>query len=278
MYKLVAIDLDGTLLNPDKRISNYNRKVINTLSDMGIKVVIATGRTFTAANHYYIDLGLGTPVISCNGGFIYDPINEEVLLGKAIDPESLNEIIDFYDDLGAYYQYYGAKAIYTKKIAYLTAEWSEKNKELPEEAKINIEVVKNPKIEIEKRKEDIYKVLITDENKEVINEVWEKFSSNKKLELVVSVGNSLDIMASGITKGNAVSFLGEYYDIPMDQIIAIGDNHNDISMIKMAGCGIVMANSEELVKEHGDKIALSNSENGVGVILNEIFQLNLEVE
>lgn len=278
MYKLVALDLDGTLLNPEKNVSDYNKKVINALNDKKINVVIATGRTFTAAYHYYLELGLKTPVISCNGGFIYDPVKDAIIHGQAIDSESLEKIITLLDELDVYYQYYTAKTIYTKRIAYLTKEWSEKNKSLPDHAKINIEVVADPMKEIRERKEPIYKVLVTDERDEVREMIWKRFAENRQLELVVSVGKSVDIMANGITKGNALVKLASHMDIPIHETLAMGDNHNDLSMIQKAGCGIAMENAEEVVRGAADRIADSNAEDGVGKMLNAIFNLAMALD
>jgi len=276
MYKLVALDLDGTLLTPKKNISEYNKRVVDALSRQGIQVIIATGRTFTAAYHYYLELGLKTPMISCNGGFIYDPINQNTIHGQPIDSDSLTEIIDELDELGVYYQYYTAQTIYTKRIAFLTEEWTEKNKCLQPEAKINIEVVADPKTEIRNRNEVIYKVLLTDEREEVREKIWRKFAQNPNLELVVSVGQSIDIMAKGITKGNALRKLANYMEIPVEATISMGDNHNDVSMIEAAGLGIAMDNAEPEVKMVASSIAKSNSEDGVGKMLNELFDLQIK--
>lgn len=277
MYKLVALDLDGTLLNSKKEISTYNMKVIKKLEDSGIRIVLATGRTFTAAYHYYLELGLNTPIISCNGGFIYNPKNDEVIFGKPIIESSLVNIIELLDKLNIYYQYYSAKKVYTKRIAFLTEEWTKMNLKLSREAQINIEVISKPLNEIRKRKEEIYKVLLTDKDESVVELVMKELSKDKSLEFVVSVGNSLDIMAAGITKGAALERMANFYNIGMEDVISIGDNHNDISMIENAGCGIAMENSETHIKKFADIVAPTNNENGVGVILNEIFNLNFLV-
>lgn len=267
MYKLVAIDLDGTLLNDDKNISAHNYNILQEIIAKGIKVVIATGRTYTAAKQYHNTLKLDTPIISCNGGYIYNPKTQRVLSGTEISKFKVDKILKVLKKHEVFFQFYTAKSIYAKELKYLVENWNERNKILSDEDKINIELIDVKENFLQNINDPIYKFLAIEKDKEKYEAIIKDLNEIADLEIVSSFSGAIDIMTSGISKGNAVEEVCKYYNIDLEESIGIGDNNNDISMLLKAGLGIAMKNGTELAKKSASVIAEENTDDGVGKIL-----------
>jgi Cof subfamily protein (haloacid dehalogenase superfamily) len=261
--KLVVLDLDGTLLNDAHEITTETKEYLEELKSKGIKIVIATGRTFTAAKRYHNELKLDTPLISCNGGFIYDPIQEKVIDGHAIRKPTVLKIFQILLKNNTFFQFYSADKIYSTEIKYLLEAWSEENKNLEAEDIINIEIIDDPIKIIETTDESIFKLLAIEEDPETYNKLMDSLKTIDEIELVSSFTGAIDIMEKGITKGMALEFIANYLNIPMEQTLAIGDNNNDATMLKAAKIGIAMENATTLAKDNANELTDTNLNNGV---------------
>ncbi|MGM0379182.1 MAG: Cof-type HAD-IIB family hydrolase [Bacillota bacterium] len=260
--KIVGLDLDGTLLNQYNEITIGTKKYIKKLQENDIKVVIATGRTFTAAKRYHNELNLKTPLISCNGGFIYNPLKNEVMEGHEIDFKILKKIFTLLEKENSFYQYYTDQKIYSKEYKYLLKEWKKENESLDKEDKIDINIIDNPLNQL-KDKDPIFKILIIEKNKKKYKKLYEFLEKIDCLEIVSSFEGAIDIMVKGITKGNALKNVSKYLNIDFNNSLAIGDNDNDATMLKMAKIGIAMENGSEKAKINADFITTTNNNNGV---------------
>jgi len=261
--KLVVLDLDGTLLNDTHEITPETKAYIEKLKSKGIKIVIATGRTFTAAKRYHNELALDTPLISCNGGFIYDPVQGKVIDGHAISKTTVLKIFKILLDNNTFFQFYSADKIYSTEVKYLLEAWTEENKKLEAKDIINIEIIDDPIKTIEATEESIFKLLAIEEDPEIYNKVLSALKAIEAIELVSSFKGAIDIMEKGISKGMALQFIAKHLNIPMSQTLAIGDNNNDASMLKAANIGIAMANATPLAIDHADEMTDTNLNNGV---------------
>lgn len=260
--ELVALDLDGTLLNNAHEITQETIDIIEALKEKNIKVVIATGRTFTAAKRYHNLLKLNTPLISCNGGFIYKPDTDEIIDEHPIEKTTLEETFDILENEEIFYQFYTRKTIYSKEIKYLLENWIHQNKQLDSEDRINIELVAHPS-EVLSKKKEIFKLLIIEENKDIWNKIYQQMKKFDDLELVSSFEGALDIMVKNVTKAQGLQKVCDYYNIPIENTLAIGDNNNDAEMLKTAKIGIAVENATTIAKNAADYITASNEENGV---------------
>src|SRR6056297_2040968 len=192
--KLVVLDLDGTLLNDAHEITAETKDYLEKLKSKGIKVVIATGRTFTAAKRYHNELKLDTPLISCNGGFIYDPIQEKVIDGHAISKATVLKIFKILLENNTFFQFYSADKIYSTEIKYLLEAWTEENKNLEEKDIIDIEIIDDPLHIIDNTQESIFKLLAIEEDPEIYNELMNSLKTIDEIELVSSFTGAIDIM------------------------------------------------------------------------------------
>lgn len=268
MYKLIAIDMDGTLLKSDKTVSERTKKAIKEARQKGVNVVIATGRPIGGVNRYLEELdmlGENDYVLSYNGGLVLKTKSKEVVSKVALTGSDLHYLYDLSKQLGvnihAFSEVYG---LITPKISKYTEE----------EANIN-----NIKIEINDYSDieddhSIIKVMMIDEpeilEKAVNNlpkEVYEKYT------VVRSTPYFLEFLNKAVNKGTGVKLLAEHLGINQEEVMTFGDAENDLDMIIYAGMGIAMKNGFEEVKEVANYITDSNEEDGVAKAI-EKFVLN----
>lgn len=262
-YKLIAIDMDGTLLDKEEKVPEENREAIIRATEMGIKVVISTGRIFTSAVYYAKLVGVTTPIIACNGAYISEYDRENVLLQHPIRQEDMEKLIEVFEKNNLYYHFYDNKNFYTTDLDYNSLKYYEWNKNQTKENKININLVENSIEFIKKNNIEVYKIVIMDDDIERINNIRKELSVYKNIEIVSSWQGSLDIMYKGVSKGKALKELCNIYGINKEEVIAIGDNENDLSMLEFAGTSVAMGNGIDLVKEYADFVTETNDNNGV---------------
>ncbi|WP_069649120.1 Cof-type HAD-IIB family hydrolase [Caloranaerobacter ferrireducens] len=270
-YKLIAVDMDGTLLNSNNEISEKNKNALRIATEKGIQVVISTGRIFTSARFYAKLLGIVTPIIACNGAYICEYHRNNVLYENPINTVDCREIIKVLEDNNMYFHFYDNDTFYTKELNYNSLKYYNWNKKQKPGDKINIQLIDDANKLFEERKPKIYKFVTMDNDLDKLNYVKNILSKNKNIEIVSSWKGSFDIMSKGVSKGKALEKLCNIFNIKNSEVIAIGDNYNDLSMIEFAGCGIAMGNGEEEVKKKADIITDTNDNDGVYKALKELI-------
>lgn len=268
-YKLIVTDMDGTLLNSKGEVSEENVSALKELRDRGIHVAIATGRIYTTARVYAKHLGLLTPIICCNGAMVKNLENDKEIYTNPMSKEDCLKVIDICREHGLYFHFYSDDTIYGEKLENKMLYFSEWGKTLDEEDRIKIELVKDSKEVIER--ETIYKFGIQDDNVELLNRIANVINSTLDVEAHKSLSNMLDIMNKGVTKGKAIENLASSLGVKQEEIIAIGDNENDLSMITYAGLGVAMGNAEEKVKAASDYITDTNDNHGVAKVVKKFM-------
>lgn len=270
-YKLIVTDMDGTLLNSNKTISLKNKKSIECIMKKGYKVAIATGRMYESAKYFAKVLDTKLPIIACNGGIVKNPDTKEVLYKNFIEVDKLKRVLDICDQINIYYHCYDDEVFYSKELKYSTEFNLNWNKDKSKEDRLNILVDKNIKKRIIDEKKEILKVLIIDEDINKLKKLREKLEKISDIEVSSSLKTNLEVMKKDVSKGNALELLCKKLDIKLSEVIALGDNENDLSMLKIAGLSVAMGNADDFVKENVDFITLNNDEDGVAYALKEIL-------
>ena len=273
MIKLIAVDLDGTLLDAKREVSPETRRIIDEVKAQGVMVVLATGRTYAGVRGIYSELELDGPVITNNGGLIYDPMTETVLAGNPIPGHILRDVLQWLDGQGIYNQFYTKDTIYTRSLGFLSAEWAGKNALLPENKRIRIELLGDGPLPDAIETEPFYKLLAMDRDPDVIERVKCHIAGVPELETTISIENGLDILCAGISKGSGLMQLSRQLGIRPEEIMAFGDQENDIEMLEFAGIGVAMENAGEHIKAHADRIAPLHDEDGLAQFLEAFFEL-----
>jgi Cof subfamily protein (haloacid dehalogenase superfamily) len=260
-YKLVVIDMDGTLLNSEDKVSEENKRVLKELHKKGVHVAIATGRIYTTARVYAKYLGIVTPLISSNGAMVKNLENDEKIYANPLSKEKCIKIIDTCRENNLHFYFFSEDTIFGERLEKRLLYFSEWGKTLKEEDRIKVEVVKDSKEIV--AKEVIYKFGIQSDNIDALNFAIKELKSNLDIEAKRSWMNIVDVTNKGVSKGNAVKNLAQSLGIKREEVIAIGDNENDISMLEYAGLGIAMANAKDSIKKIADYTTDTNDNDGV---------------
>ena len=258
MYKLIALDMDGTLLNEEKRVTERTKKAIQAARDKGVTVVIATGRPIDGVTRYLEELDMFTDkdyVLSYNGGLVLNTKSREVICKIGLLGEDVNYLYNLSKELGVNIHAFSEKnGLVTPKNSKYTEVEAEINN-------IKINEIDFNTIESD---ESFIKIMMIDEPEILQNavdnlpkEVYEKYT------VVRSTPYFLEFLNKEVNKGTGVELLAKHLGVKREEIITMGDAGNDLHMIEYAGMGIAMGNAFEEVKAAANYITDTNEEDGV---------------
>ena len=292
MYKLVAIDLDGTMLNQYGIITEKTKKAISKAQEKGVEVMIASGRAITSVKRFSKEINSNKYFISGNGAITYDIKNNKILYENILSKTKALQIIKICEENSIYYNVYTENGIIAKNLSYNTLYYYKDNLTKPDENRTHINIVENVYDYFEQREEKILKIMICDEHKTVFNSIVRKLKELSEIEVlevshmsrkIIKQGTDeialeyfyTEVSAKDVDKWNALEEIICLMNISKEEVVTIGDNANDLKMITNAGLGVAMGESAPYVKQSADIIAPTNDEDGVAIILNKIFDLNL---
>ncbi len=291
MYKIVTIDLDGTMLNTYGIVTEKTKEVIRKTIEKGIDVVIASGRPIDSIKAIAKEIGSKKYFIAGNGALIYDIQKDEIIYEKYMKKEKVLEIIKICEENSISYNVYTDKTILAKALKYNVLYYYKENLKKEESKKTNISIVDNMYEYVKNMQEEKFlKITICDENKSVFSSIIRKLKEIKEIEVLevshmsrktIKQGSEdipieyyyTEISLENVDKWNAISHLIDKLSIDKSEVIAIGDNINDKKMIENAGLGIAMQGSTPLVTEVANYITDTNNNDGVAKVL-EKFCLN----
>jgi len=289
MYKLVAIDLDGTMLNQYGIVTQKTKEAIKKAQENGIEVIIASGRPVDSIKTIAKEIKSEKYFISGNGAIIYDITNDEIIYENTLKKQKALEIIKICEENSIYYNIYTEKEIVAKSLQCNVLYYHKENANKEENEKTHINIVENVYDYISNRNEKIVKITICDNNQAIFNSIMRKIKEVGEVEVLDVSHMSRKMIRQGteeipieyfyteisnknVDKWNAIEFLKEKMNIQTEEIIAIGDNINDKKMIENAGLGIAMGQSHPSIKEISNQITLSNTEDGVATAIYSIIQ------
>ena len=277
MIKLIASDMDGTLLNSDHKIPKENIELIKFAQKNGIQFVVATGRAYYEALPALNDESIKCDVISFNGGIIYDK-NGNIINITPMKLKDLYYTIEILKSLEISYQLYTKNTIYTNSIetditAYIDlirANGEEPNEQhLRQEARNKLALghiteVDNIELYLNQENNPAIKVIGISNDLEKLKHATELLSGNDNISVTSSGANNVEIMDKKATKGEALKIVADIHDINLRNAIAIGDNLNDQAMLDIVEYSIAMKNGNKELKKTAKFITeKTNSEGGV---------------
>ena len=292
MYKLVAVDLDGTLLNSYGEVTEYTKEVIKKVQQKGLKFIIASGRPMDSIKSISKDIGADKYFIAGNGAIIYDTQKQKIIYEKYIPKQKVLEIAKICEQNNIFYNIYTEKNVITQYLKYNVLYYFKENLKKEPDKKTNIMVVNNM-YEFIKNSEEMkcIKITICDESKIIFNSIIKKLKNIKDIEVldVLHMSRKLikqgtedvaieyfftEITSSEVDKINAIKNLIKILGIDIKEVIAIGDNINDKKMIEEAGLGICMGQASEKIKEVSKIVTEDNNNDGVAKALEEVIAKN----
>lgn len=265
MYKLIAIDMDGTLLKEDKTISNRTKLSIQKAVQQGVKVVLASGRPIEGLRRYLEELNLMHEedyVMSFNGSVVQKTKSQSIISKNILCGKDLKMLYALSRELNVNIHAFTNKGCITPKM----------NEYTELEGRINGICVQEADFDEIRDDEEIIKIMFVDPQP-VLEEAIDKMDKSlyDKYTIVRSAPFFLEFLNKESSKGTAVKALAAYLGIKREEVICIGDAGNDLDMIEYAGLGVAMQNAFEEVKEAADFITKTNEEDGVAYVIEKFI-------
>lgn len=269
-YKIIAVDMDGTLLKDDKHISDYNLSMIEKAKEKGAKFVISSGRIPSGLKFYEATVSKNQPMICCNGAIILNE-NKNIIHSNPIYKENAFKVIDILKEhKDTYFHFYNNGVMCSEQFKFSTKRFYDFNKKIDKEFRIDIKIVENSKEYISSIKTNIDKIVVIDEDLEYLEILRKRIDSIPGIETTKSDIDNIEVVSQGASKGNALKILAKHYGISIEECIAIGNDENDISMIKCAGLGVAVDNARDMIKNTADFVTENDNNNGaVGEVIEK---------
>lgn len=291
MYKFVAIDLDGTLLNSYGEVTKDTKEALLKAKSQGVEIVLSSGRPISSTECLARELGVDNYLISGNGAAVYDIKNQKLIWDRFLSKQQVLSIAKLCEENSFFYNVYTEDEVIANSLNYNVLFYHKENLKKIEEKRTHINVVQNIAKYIEDLgKEKFLKITVCDESQFIFNSIMKRlklidgidvleteYMSRKKIKSGTEDVNIqyyyTEVTNKNVNKWSAIEFLLNKLNINKEEVVAIGDNMNDIEMIQNAGLGIVMGNSNPKMKEIADEIVSDNNSEGVLEAFNK-FILN----
>lgn len=282
MYKIVAIDLDGTLLNSFGEITPNTKEVLKKAIEKGVQVVLASGRPVSAIENIANEIGAEEYLISGNGALVYDIKEKKIVYDKFLSKDQVLEIVDICEENSIYCNVYTEQEVIAKSLNYNVLFYHKENAKKPEGKRTNINIVANLRKYIEELSADskFLKVTVCDPNRLIFSGIIRKLRNIDTIDVLdvshmsrktIKDGTDdvqieyfyTEITNKNVNKWSAIEYLLEKENVKPEEVMAIGDNVNDKEMIQNAGLGVVMGNSSPQMKEMADIVVSDNNSDGI---------------
>ena len=266
--------MDGTILAPGAVLSERTIRAVKACQQRGLKAFIATGRAIGGTEPFREALGLEGPMIYCNGAIVLDMPSGRILSTTLLDKESTSFCVDISREMGVYYQVFFPGTA-DKRQTPLIAEQDGPERELYfTHAGMRAELGDLKEVLNQPEVEGCIKGLFMAEP-EILAEVRVKLEARfgKSVYLVHTFRTYLETMNANVSKGRGLKLIMEHYSLKREEVIAFGDEENDLPMFAAAGFSVAPANAKDSVKAAADMVIGSNAEDGVAAFLEEFFGL-----
>ena len=266
-YKLIALDIDGTLINSSNQITENVKLAIQKAKEKGIKVVLCTGRPLKGVEKFLDELSLrekGDYAATFNGALIQDTFTKDARCHLTLNYEELVNLYNLSIEIGSRSHFYDTKTLYTfnKDVSDFTVLESHLTG-----THLNVTTLDDVPKDI-----NMSKFMMID-HPEILDECVKKIPQEyyEKYTIVRSTPFFLEILRPEANKGSGISLLAKELGLKQEEIICVGDAGNDKHMIEYAGLGVAMGNATDEIKEMADYVTLSNDEDGVAHVINKFI-------
>ncbi|MTD26772.1 pyridoxal phosphatase [Erwinia sorbitola] len=265
-YRIIALDLDGTLLTPTKTILPESLDALQKAQQAGIKILIVTGRHHVAIHPFYQALALDTPAICCNGTYLYDYQAKKVLQSDPLPKEQALRVIEMLDTAGIHGLLYVDDAmLYQAETGHVTRtiNWGLTLPEAQRPTFLHVDSL----ADAARNAHSIWKFALSHADTAALQQFAEKVEAEMGLACEWSWHDQVDIAKAGNSKGKRLAEWVAANGYQMSDVIAFGDNYNDLSMLETVGLGVAMGNADEAIKARAKRVIGTNLEPGIAEII-----------
>ncbi|TMU83964.1 HAD family phosphatase [Bacillus sp. BHET2] len=285
MITSITTDMDGTLLNEHQEISKANKQAILDAQQQGIEVMVATGRSYEEARYVIQEAGISCDIICANGAEVRNK-KGEIVYQAEIDTARAKEITAVLNETGIYFEIYTDQGTYTENYEmgielivdiFTTANSNVSEEQVRQAAKERFEKGQIKLVEdynglLEDSSKLVYKFLVFSFNEKQLTEANKKLTELSGIAISSSGKENLEVNSVDAQKGVALEKLLNDKRLSVENAMAMGDNLNDLSMMKVVGRPVAMGNALEKVKEFCPFITATNKEDGVAKAIQEAIQ------
>jgi Cof subfamily protein (haloacid dehalogenase superfamily) len=264
--KLIATDIDGTILKHNFEFNPEVKDCIKDLTKQGVKVVLVTGRMFPATHHITKELGLDTPVVCYQGGLVKH--NDEILYEKNLSPKVAKDIINWAKKNNIHTNLYLNDELYVETDSPTIQRYIKQG--VPH---FNIKPFDEVKLE------RINKMVLIDYEDENKVTMWKEYLEIKhqNVHFIKSTPHYCEVCHPEATKACAVNFLKDYWGLKTEEILTIGDQNNDIDLLSAGGIKVAMGNATEELKAVADYITETVNNNGFVKAVEKFVYNNIKI-
>ncbi|MCR8643911.1 Cof-type HAD-IIB family hydrolase [Paenibacillus sp. N1-5-1-14] len=258
-YKLIALDVDGTLIDDHHVLTERTKEVLKRAHQAGIQIVLCSGRSPKSIFPILEEIGFEGTAIAHNGAATVLSHNSELIHEFAFSAEEITPLIHYCRENQIHFDVSTAFDLFVESCR-------------PEEREMYAKFFIDPIVREDATTHDQLVKMTLSAESDVMDRVEAQLRDHpvaSRFHMIRSGDFFIDFMHKEATKGNALEALAASWNIPREQIIAIGNYYNDIEMLEFAGLGIAMDNSPEAVKQAADAVTLSNNEDGVAAALEK---------
>lgn len=269
--KLIALDIDGTLLNSARQITPPTKDAIAEARSHEIIVVPCSGRHYSGTRSLALQAGMGDAVI-CGNGALVTTWSGEVISAAMLNPQRCKALLRFCEFYHLGCNLYADDILYALKPNSVTSYYENLNMQLPQDAQCKYRFVQDMDAAIEENAEKILKFEIFPVPDEPRKNLLDMLGACADMTAEGNLRTSVELHASGVSKATGLLDAARYYGIPMKQVLAVGDAENDVDMLRAAGLGAAMGNAIDAAKEAADEVIPSNDENGVAWVIRNCLR------
>ena len=268
-YKIVFIDIDGTLYNSKSKITKFTKDIITKLSNKGVLVVLASGRNSYQVRAISQSVNASNYIIASNGAEVYDYLNDIDIYQSNIDYLTVEKIYQ-------YCQEHNLKLYLNTKYKRLV---NQRDSGFPENTYVSsLEEIKGNIIsQIVVQSSNFNRMLVLKDLFHTKYPILKNANSSSQLRNLQHQANDVffrDFILENTSKSSGIVKLLEYLKIPAEEAISLGDSYNDISMFELTGLSIAMGNAIPEIQKQADRVTLSNNQDGVAYALKNIFKID----
>lgn len=273
LYRLVCSDIDGTLLNKDRDLSDATVRAIRALDEKGVPFVMISARMPSAMRPFLAKAGINRPIVCFNGAYIESEIKPDgrprVLRTRTMNYEAFLNMLHLLQDYPVHVSAFYKDSWYANGMDRWTEREIHNTRVRPQIVPTNDMLYR-----FSCEGQSAHKVLVMGE-KDTIEQVYHRLASlfGDHVDIYRSKDTYLEINAKAISKEKSLAVIARYFDIQAERIVAFGDNYNDIGMLSSAGLGVAVGNAKEVVKAAADRVTDENIFDGVAKCLEFIFDL-----